>query len=660
MIHIIDVFGQFDSKGTDHYYTFPKSLLSANGIRAFHDPRSDLNGFNFTEAFALFCTATEGWWISIIKKNFHDPRQGYAMLSLCLGDQRPINGAEAAQVLRQAFDHFVTNRTWDDAQSASWLQQLQTTPCAKTPFAGPTNLGTNSAYRTYSSEAELAQQLSHISQHGYEKFSRIFLISSAATTVPSATASRMHNVTKEIPVRQFFLFQVPADVKISHPAGAFSGETIQITYTKGMLVSRPVPYVVGKMANEAYIDQQTGAIVINPAQPNVTFYKPIQIVAKSNTSGAGVNISPKTNFKGTNPWCFYDEVTRKYYVAETAKGEIGTFIINGYHAYKLKAEELRQVQPNAIYSLTLKARQVNVWVNINGSRHQLADAFNIQTANDYLKQHVATKCGSNDIEFKVVSSQSSGSKNNILGIFLKIMGLIFTILLVAYMIYAVACLCLSSPIWPFQQSAPQTEQTIVSENADSTDAADAYNADTISDDDINYLKKEDTWNTTALKSEQAKSLMTAISSGDVTSIINQHDATLGSIDQSRINGHWNNIIKSLKSIQTDAKKMGDAKTEISRQCKSGSIDLSKLQGALQTICKASQSQGETRSAETAPTTTENRETRKRETNSNSKTEKKDNEKADKGSGKSSNNAKSSSTSNPQEKSTKAHGRPTTD
>ena len=650
MIHIIDVFGQFKDKGTDHYYTFPNGKLNVNGNVGFHDTRSDLNGFNITEAFAIFCTATEGWWISIIKKNVHDYRLGYAMLSLCLGDQRPVNGGEAAQVLRQAFEHFVTNLTWDDTQSAAWLQQLQTTPCATTPFAGSDNLVTNSAYRTYGSEAELTQQLSHISQRGYEKYSRIFLISAAATTVPTASASRMHNVTNEIPIRQFFHFQVPAGVKISHPAGAFTGDTIQITYTKGMLVSMPIAYKVGNMANEAYIDQQTGTIVINPAQANVMFYKPIQIVAKSDR-GAGVNISPKTDFRGVNPVCFYDENTRKYYVAEAAKGEVGTFTINGYHAYRLKAEELRQIQPNSTYAITLKSRQVNVWVNINGSRHQLADAFNLQTANAYLKQHVATKCGANDIEFTVGRSNSSGSaQDSVLGIFFKVMGLIFTILLVVYMIYALAAVCFDFKIWPFQQDAPQTEQTTDDENTGSTDAADTYNAGTISEEDIDYLKKNDTWDTTALQSEQAKSLMTAISSGDVTSIINQHDATLATIDQNRINGHWKKIIEMLKSIQNDGEKMGDAQANISRICASGKFNLNELQSALQTICKDSQSQGETRHAEAASATTEHREATKRETNSNSKTEKKDKGKADKGSGKSSNNAKSSSTSNPQEKS----------
>lgn len=598
MIKIIDVFGQFDSKGTGHYYTFPNAVLSQSGVRAFLDPRSDLNGFNITEAFALFCTATEGWWISIIKKNFHDPRQGYAMLSLCLGDQRPINGAEAAQVLRQAFDHFVTNRTWDDAQSAAWLQSIQTVPCNTTPFAGPNNLGTNSAYRTYNSEAELLQQLSHISQRGYEKYSRIFLISAAATTVPTASASRMHNVTNEIPVRQFFHFQVPAGVKISHPAGAFTGDTIQITYTKGMLVSMPITYKVGNMANEAYIDQQTGTIVINQPQANVMFYKPIQIVAKSDR-GAGINISPKTDFRGVNPVCYYDESTRKYYVAEAAKGEVGTFTINGYHAYRLKAEELRQIQPNSTYTITLKARQVNVWVNINGSRHQLADAFNLQTANAYLKQHVATKCGANDIEFTVGHSNSSGSnQDSVLGIFFKVMGLIFTILLVIYMIYALACVCFGGKIWPFQQENKQTTEQTYDDPNEPTPADSTY---IISEEDIKYLKEKDIWDSTELQSQAAKTLLTYISSGDVKSIIDQHEAIFGAIEQGRINGNWRNIIDNLNSIQNDGEKLSKAQAEIRRQCASSEVKLEELSSAIKTICKDAKPQGEEKASEAKAT-----------------------------------------------------------
>lgn len=646
MIKIIDVFGQFDSKGTGHYYTFPNAVLSQSGVRAFLDPRSDLNGFNITEAFALFCTATEGWWISIIKKNFHDPRQGYAMLSLCLGDQRPINGAEAAQVLRQAFDHFVTNRTWDDAQSAAWLQSIQTVPCNTTPFAGPNNLGTNSAYRTYNSEAELLQQLSHISQRGYEKYSRIFLISAAATTVPTASASRMHNVTNEIPVRQFFHFQVPAGVKISHPAGAFTGDTIQITYTKGMLVSMPITYKVGNMANEAYIDQQTGTIVINQPQANVMFYKPIQIVAKSDR-GAGINISPKTDFRGVNPVCYYDESTRKYYVAEAAKGEVGTFTINGYHAYRLKAEELRQIQPNSTYTITLKARQVNVWVNINGRRHQLADAFNLQTANAYLKQQVATKCGANDIEFTVGRSGASGSdKDDVLGIFFKVMGLIFTILLAIYMIYAVAAAAFGWNIWPFQQDKETTEQVEGGDYDDTAGTTPEETANTISSNDIKYLKEEDIWDSNKVESEPAKNLLRYISLGDVQDIISQNDATFFDTKTDSINGNWKNIIKNLKSIQTDAEKMGKAKEKIRSLCESGTIDLNELSSAIKAICEDDKPQGEAKAPEAKPATSEHKEAPKRD--NKPKAENKDKGKSNKDGGKSSDKPKPNSAAKPTE------------
>lgn len=643
MIHIIDVFGQFKDKGTDHYYTFPNGKLNVNGNVGFHDTRSDLYGFTITEAFAIFCTATEGWWISIIKKNVHDDRLGYAMLSLCLGDQRPVNGGEAAQVLRQAFEHFVTNLTWDDTQSAAWLQQLQTTPCATTPFAGSDNLVTNSAYRTYGSEAELTQQLSHISQRGYEKYSRIFLISAAATTVPTASRS-MHNVTNEIPVRQFFKFDVlPAGVKISHPAGAFSGETVQITYTKGALESMPIDYKVGFNANEAYVDTQKGLITIKPAQGlGITFYLKINFSFVDEKGNSLTGIHPP---KGTNDFK-YDSKDKIFYASENllqGRGEIGPFTCQGYEPRKVKVEELRNAQDKRPVRVVFRSQKFDIIAKVGN--------YNIPLAHNF-SQHDAKRLEKDGL-IKLTNGKyfvKEADKDSVLDIFFKIMGLIFTILLVVYMIYALAAVCFDFKIWPFQQDAPQTEQTTDDENTGSTDAADTYNAGTISEEDIDYLKKKDIWDTTALQSEQAKNLLTAISSGDVTSIINQHDATLATIDQNRINGHWKEIIRMLKSIQNDGEKMGDAQANISRICASGKFNLNELQSALQTICKASQSQGETRHAEAASATTEHREATKRETNSNSKTEKKDKGKADKGSGKSSNNAKSSSTSNPQEKS----------
>ncbi len=59
MIKCIDIYGQFDNKGTDHYYTYPQ-VLSPESRQFFRDPRADLGAFqidvNVTDLFALFCT----------------------------------------------------------------------------------------------------------------------------------------------------------------------------------------------------------------------------------------------------------------------------------------------------------------------------------------------------------------------------------------------------------------------------------------------------------------------------------------------------------------------------------------------------------------------------------------------------------------------------
>ncbi len=561
MIQCIDIYGQFDDKGTDHYYTYPQPL-STESHQFFRDPRADLSAFQI-DLFALFCTE-EGWWISIVKRNNkHDPRQGYAMFSVCLGANRPMNGQEAVQLLREGYKQFVDDRIWDNAQTETWLQThtLQLTQCDITPFTKPTSLAdnNNSAYRTFATEADLQQALTYISQKEYSKFSRVFLIPNTAT--PVNTGHRMQQVTS--PINRAFTIQHTLDTDPSVPRVAIEGETVKIVYLRNDLKSEPISYKVGSLHKAVDVDSINGVVVLkDPKTAGAIFYKKILLRTKVDKS---IKLSRELEVKGIK----YDPQTKTLLVPDDLDLNFeGSLICEGYQPYTVKSSDLCNGKD---ISVNFKEKTVPISVFIDGRSYKVVADISLSKAKDWEKKGLGN-LSRNSFEIDTKKEE----EESVVSMIIKVLGAVFAVLIGGYALYALACGIMEWNVWPFQHE----ESTNTESTADSTVVPqDPVATFTELPSDSTYFKEQDTWDEKELKSEEGKNLLSALKNGHIDEIRNEQDACF--LGVKNVNGHWTKIIETLSNI--DPSKRTKAEDEIRRLSSTGKINLSELQTALKKI-----------------------------------------------------------------------------
>ncbi len=587
MIKCIDVYGQFDNKGTDHYYTYPQ-VLSPESRKLFLDPRADLGAFqigvNVTDIFVLFCT-TDGWWISIVKRNKHDMRQGYAMFSVCLGANRPKVGAEAVQLLRQGYEQFVDNRVWDNVQTDAWLQthSLQLTPCAITPFTMPASLadGNNSAYRTFSNEVELQQTLTFISQKKYSKYSRIFLLPNTAT--PVSTGHRMQQVT--VPVKKEYTIQHTPDTDPSVPTVALEGDTINIVYLRNGLKSAPISYKVGSQHRAAYLDGMNCTIQLQTPQiAGAKFYKQIRL---------HINVEKPITFgrEFDDNGIKYDAATQTLSIPDNLNQNFkGSIRCAGYKSLTALGKDLCALRNGETRRLDFKEEPISVSVFIDGNRYSVDAPITMQKAQEWEKKGIAVRTGANSLEVR----PNKEDDESVISLILEFLGAAFALLVVGYGLYALLCWPMDWKIWPFQHGEAKNVEATADNGLNEQQSATASFTEA---SDSTYFKSHDTWNENELQSETGKQLLAALKNGNIDDIVAAHYNCFQGVKD--INGYWKPIEEFLNGI--DPAKRDKAKTEIRRLCKTGVVNLSELQNALKTVA-AESAQPKPQSANESPAT----------------------------------------------------------
>ncbi len=287
-IKIIDVFGQFDNKGTDHYYTFAPGVQSTEWKRYINDPRELPPALK--QSYALWCTMGEGWWLSAIRKNPHDNRGGWAMLSICIGNNRPVDGLSALRLVDMAYEHFVLSRNWHDADTNKWLVSngdIEVRPCAPVAFTLSGMLG-NSAFRTYSSDIELNNIFAFPSQEGYGQYARLFV-------VPVNASQFMHipNLTDTIRVRLTYNIQVQNTQNTNVSASEMvEGGMFEISYTKPG--TNPVKIQVKAGDNTpATVVRGVNIMVKDPVSAGVVFHKCFSILCKDEEGRSVMSVNIK-------------------------------------------------------------------------------------------------------------------------------------------------------------------------------------------------------------------------------------------------------------------------------------------------------------------------------------------------------------------------------
>ena len=601
-IKLIDVFGQFENQGTDHYYTFLPSGEAPTGWKTvMKDPRNEVAA-NLQKCYVTWCTATD-WWIAKMVRNPHDSRGGFAMLSLCIGPNRPLDGEKAAFVLDHLAQFFIIEKHWDDADAKKELinqeQNLILTPCALRKFVEPT-AAINSAYRSFDTKEQLGWYLSFLPQPGYEAFSRIFF-------VPKNESDRMpvKCLDESLPLKKIYLLKYPDDNCVSSPMRyeIMDGEDLKIVYNKYGL--KPVERIItgGKNTECALVSgtemqimaekdvkglvhdrvitikcQDKDGNVIKrfrlnnyTRQHSVVRIKGDQVVLPENFSElAVVEVIPDDN---------------RYETGKVNLGKENTIIV------KLKLKDYK-----VVFRMGNEVFETNRTMNPAMAKSKWS-SFDSDVDNTkkiiYFRAHG-----------KPTENQQPHTPIEKPPFFpwLKCLNICLLALLLCYGIYAgISAWGMHKTPWPFNgntevkaendnnnngnQNLVQPEQ----EEIDKQEENEQIDSAEMVQHDIDYLKDNDEWVRDDIKSKKYQNMFDNIVNGRYEELIAQNDSLFG--ENVRQNGYYKDIIKRLNILveQGENGKLNEALTIMKNGDSDGSINIKEVQKKIKEIMTDNQS-----------------------------------------------------------------------
>lgn len=591
-IKLIDVFGQFENQGTDHYYTYLSTTAPSGWRNVMKDPRNEVTA-NLRQCYVTWCTATD-WWIAKMIRNPHDSRGGFAMLSVCLGPNRPTDGEKAITLLDNFAQFFIVEKNWNDADAEKALmnqeQDFAVVPCATKRFVEP-SVSNNSAYRNYGSRQELAQFLSFLPQSGYEKYSRIFFVPRE-----ESTGMPVECLDTKLPMKKMYIIDYPADC--TSPSGKneiMEDEDLAVVFSKECV--QPVEKVIrgGQNSNYAYIEGNY-LHIRSGAQIGLVHERAIEVRCQDK-EGREIN-GFRLNNVGRQDLVRIDD--HRVLVSENYSNTIILEVIPTGDRYDKRQIEIDLTKDKGnVKTFVLNSREYKVVFRLGNEDFVAAEsmspsvvrtkwgAYDCVVSNTdrtiYFRVHgkPAEKAGQDAIHTVTEDLPFSERVKQFFEENWKTLLIVLLLLLLGYGIYAcVSLFAYEKTPWPF---GAKTE-TIVTPPVTPPQDVKPANNDTVVDSvaisnrkhDIEYLKEHDVWKADDLKTEEFKSLCEAMTKGDVEKVIKLNDSLFVGDDVK--NGFFKQIVENLKEFQqandSDEKLLMASKKMI--QICSNSIDLNRL------------------------------------------------------------------------------------
>ena len=284
-IKLIDVFGQFGNQENGHCYTYlPSQQDQPSGWKAeMGNPRGEVSD-DLHYCYATWCTSTD-WWIAKMLRNPHDPSGGLAVLSVCIGPNRPLEGERAIAMLDNLARFFVIEKHWDDSEAEKALvdqeQDIVFVPCELRSFDMNSPVK-DSAYRSYETKEELGCYLSILPQPVYEQFIRVFF-------VPKQDAVGMHvkSLDGKFPLKRIYAIQYPENCTSSpFKTEIMDDEELTLVYSKAGREPKKVRIKGGVNSDYADIDG-TNMRIRSGEEIGLTHDRVIEIVCQDR-SGNGI------------------------------------------------------------------------------------------------------------------------------------------------------------------------------------------------------------------------------------------------------------------------------------------------------------------------------------------------------------------------------------
>ena len=601
-IKLIDVFGQFENQGTGHYYTYlPGQQEAPTGWKnVMKDPRNEVSA-NLEYCYATWCTSTD-WWIAKMVRNPHDPKGGFAMLSLCLGSNRPVDGKKAAFVLDNLAQFFIIEKHWDDADAEKALinqeQDLVLMPCTLRRFVEPT-AAINSAYRSFETKEQLGWYLSFLPQPGYEEYSRIFFVPKESEGMP------VKCLDNSLPLKKIFTLKYPDDNCVSSPMRTeiMEGEDLKIVYNKFGL--EPVERIItgGKNTDCAFVVGTEMQIRPEREVDGLVHNRVITIKCQDN-DGRVIDRFKLNNY--TRQFTVVKINGDQVILPESFSERVVLDVIPSDDRYETRQEplDLENLKDN-IKIVVLGLKDYKVVFRMGSEDFETNRTMNPATARtrwsgfesevDNAKKTIYFRAYGKPTETINTTVEEQSLFDRFPWLKYVIVGLLA--LLLGYGIYAgISKWGFKKSPWPFGE---KIEVTTDVENGEASQGAtqpkpeeaptiDSIATDTIAvlkEQDVDYLKNNNVWSKSSIQSNAFQKLYDAIASGDVNEVVQESGSLF--VEGVAVNGFFSKIIEGCKIIleKNDQQKIKKVSDEMKRIGKDGNLELGELLNSVNSIVK---------------------------------------------------------------------------
>lgn len=569
-IQILDVSGQ-EGSGTEQLFCYNRMESDGASTYSIPDPRSELKSVGL--CYAIWCSASKGWWLS--KMTNSGDRGGYRMFSICIGSYRPVDGANAVKVLDELDCFFGEKENRYDDKAETKIKELERgfdlTYCKTRNFAKQ-SVELNSAYRTFSSSDELSIAMTFISQEGYEKFSRVFLIPQSESSSINPKLECLDNILR-IKKRYSIILPKGCECEVNELA---EEEKTTITYKKLDRDPKEVSITGGQASDYVSVDRLTMQIY-SAESANIRFTKSFDVVCKDKS---GVSIENKKYSICNQPIqngvkIDNGEKNEKHVVTipEDFREKIKLRIGPNDNSFKQNTVEINPAQiKDGIISVELERTAYKVVFMMNYERFETNQTIDVNEVEE-LKRGIykwrTYKClvkkDNQEIIFDVpetykkpkrkkkekpIKENNSDTKIASFGLAFKsllkgkgkIIGLVIFLLLFAAYITMGVIQVANKKTWHSWLSWHSVEE----QESVGEDVVDKRKQD------IQYLTYNNIWKKEELQESQSKNFIDVIIAGKVDKILEMNNSFFSSGEF--INETWKGIVDGLNSIQQSRNK----------------------------------------------------------------------------------------------------------
>lgn len=232
----VALYGQYGND-TRFEFTWPEPFnpLDTSGrfqwLRSFTDPRL-LREFPGAGRCHLLWSTAEGFYYGLVSLQPDDPRGGCALTALFTGRRFFTDGRAAAACLDALHHLLVAEGVRDAAQVEACLaaQPGLRTLAPATPAPAPAAAKVTIGYRTYNTEAELAELLAFRCQKAHEAYHYVALVEgrcAPAAGTPGAPVRIVDRLTRQYVI----MADDPVSTQLSSTS-AIEGSELTVTYRK--------------------------------------------------------------------------------------------------------------------------------------------------------------------------------------------------------------------------------------------------------------------------------------------------------------------------------------------------------------------------------------------------------------------------------------------